>query len=227
MSPVTIVVPVLRRPQNAEPFMASLEASIDDALPPVLALVNGGDDETRRAWDRSWAYTATCTQEPGSFGQKANQAAGIVGTDWMFLVGDDVAFQPGWLHEALRDIPDHICVVGTNDLGTPHVQAGDHATHMLIRMDYIREQGASWDGPGTVAGPYRHWWTDNEMVTVAKQRGVWTSRPKSIVEHRHPYFGRGEMDDVYRLGEEASGRDATLWASRVRKFAPELLSEPM
>lgn len=224
MEPVTVVVPVLRRPQNAGPFMASLRSS-DERTLPVIAVANTDDEGTAEAWRRAGSDLLWCDEEPGSFGQKANLSIDSVHTEWMFLVGDDVAFHPGWLDEALRDLPDHVCVVGTNDLGTPAVQAGDHATHMFLRMDYVRDRGASWDGPGTVAGPYRHWFTDNEMVTVAKLRGVWTARTASIVEHLHPYFGRGEKDDVYRIGEDHANADGILWLERVRRFAPELLEE--
>lgn len=228
MMPVTVVAPVLRRPQNAEPFMASLRASMRNggSTPPVVAVANWDDEATAEAWRRAGAQVAFVTGT-GSFGQKANHAANLVPVEWMFLVGDDVAFHEGWLDNALRDLPDHVCVVGTNDLGTPAVQAGEHATHMLIRMNYIRERGASWDGPGTVCGPYRHWFTDNELVTVAKLRGVWEARSDSVVEHLHPYFARGGMDDVYRIGEEHSAADGRLWMSRLRKFAPHLLDEPL
>lgn len=223
MEPVTVVVPVLRRPQNAEPFMASLrEAVLQGSRPDVIAVANRDDQETAEAWRRAGATVGFCDEEPGSFGQKANLAAHFVTTDWMFLVGDDVKFHPGWLETALIDLDPSVCVVGTNDLGTPHVQAGEHATHMFLRMDYIHHPGASWDGPDTACGPYRHWFTDNEMVTVAKLRGVWTWR-NAIVEHLHPYFDRGEMDDIYAIGEEHSQADARLWEQRVRKFAPELL----
>lgn len=225
--PVTVVVPVLRRPQNAGAFMASIAEGVspDTSPPPVIAVANYDDERTAEAWRRAGAIVESCPVQPGSFGQKANFISKFLGTDteWMFLVGDDVMFHRGWLEEALRDLRPETCVVGTNDWGTPAVQAGEHATHMLIRMDYIRERGASWDGPGTVCGPYRHWFTDNELITIAKMRGVWEMRLDSVVEHLHPYFGRGEMDDVYRVGELNAQADGELWEARVREFAPELI----
>jgi hypothetical protein len=112
---------------------------------------------------------------------------------WIFITGDDVRFHPGWLDHA-----QHIAaltgahVVGTNDWGNPRVMAGEHGTHLLIRRSYIEEQGASWDGPGVVCHEgYRHNYVDDEIVTVAKQRGVWVSAPGSVVEHFHPMLGQG------------------------------------
>lgn len=225
MDSVTIVVPVLGRPRNAEPFMASLDASCDGA-PEVLVIAGRRDIETANAWRDTGAFTFEVDLDPGSFGQKANWIAanGHVDEGWMFLTGDDVTFHPGWLEAALTDVPDHINVIGTNDLGTDAVRAGDHATHMFLRMDYVREQGASWDGPGTVAGPYRHWFTDDEIIAIAKQRGCWMPCLESVVEHRHPYFTAGvEWDDTYQLGQDAAAADQLLWNQRLNKFAPELL----
>lgn len=239
MDPVTIVVPVLGRPQNAAPFMASLRASITCGdRPDVIVVVNYQTDvETEDAWIAAGASVLHCAVEPGSFGQKANLAAGFIDNGWMFLCGDDVAFHPGWLEAALTDVPDEVCVIGVSEIPDDAVldrgrigpayeatlRSAEHTNHMFFRMSYIREKGASWDGPGTVAGPYRHWFTNNEMSTKARQDGVWLARPESVVEHLHPYFGKGEMDATYELGEKHAAKDSLLWNQRLNKYAPELL----
>ena len=76
---------------------------------------------------------------------------------------------------------------------------GDHATHLLIPAAYIDEHGASWDGPKVVCHEgYRHWYVDDEIVTAAKQRGVWAMALGLQVEHLHPVWGKAENDDTYR-----------------------------
>jgi hypothetical protein len=40
----------------------------------------------------------------------------------------------------------------------------------------------------------------------------------SKVEHLHPYFGKGEMDDVYRLGEQHAEADKALFTERLAKY---------
>lgn len=237
MEPITIVVPVLGRPQNAEPFVASLhDSKAADVVHEVIVVTSKSDEETWDAWSvaglpRSYGVEEIAMlvvpDEQGSFACKVNRAAEVVASPWMFLVGDDVRFHEYWAQIALAaTYGTDVCVVGTNDLGTPAVRSGEHATHMLIRTDYVREQGASWDGPGVVAHEgYHHWFVDNEIVTVAKLRGVWTAASGSVVEHMHPYFGRGQMDDTYRLGEAEAQQDGERWLERVRRYAPQLLEQ--
>jgi hypothetical protein len=61
---------------------------------------------------------------------------------------------------------------------------------------------------------YRHWFVDDEIVWTAKQRGVWAFAAGSIVEHLHPYWGKGEMDSVYALGQEHAEADKALFIAR-------------
>lgn len=191
---------------------------------PVLAIANPDDRATVRAWGEAGAHVWPCWAEPGTFAQKANTALPYVNTEWFLLVGDDVRFHSGWAERALEVADDDVAVIGTNDLGTPAVQAGYHATHMLIRTSYARERGASWDGPGVVAHEgYWHWFVDNELVAVARQRGVWAHAAQAVIEHLHPYFGRADTDEVYALGESRRFEDAAHWEERVRQHAPELM----
>ena len=224
---VTVVVPVLRRPQNAKPFMDSLRRATPGAT--VLAIANAeGDVETVRAWGAAGAAVWPCWAEPGSFAQKANVALPYVYTDWFLLTGDDVAFHPTWLEAAL-----HVAeatgakVIGTNDNCREEVMAGQTAVHFLVNAEHARKVGCSWDGPGTVAHEgYRHWFTDNEIVAKAIQDEVWAPAVASIVAHRHPFFGGAPMDDVYQIGLDHQAADAELWERRVREHAPELLPQP-
>ena len=142
----------------------------------------------------------------------------------MLLVGSDVHFYPGWLDQALAAAaPGPYHVVGTNDCGNPRVIAGEHATHMLIRRAYIDEVGASWDGPGIVAHEgYRHWAVDDEIVTAAKQRGVWAMALGSKIEHMHPMWGKAEDDKIYQLGQSFAEQDLKLFQERLVKFGVPL-----
>jgi hypothetical protein len=216
---VAVVVPVLGRPQNAEPFMRSLRASTGLAV--AYAVV--GPEETadaalasERAWRDAGAEVIT---GPGlTFAEKVNLAYAVTSQPWLFLVGDDVRFWPGWLDHA-----QHMAdwsggtydVVGTNDLGNPRVLAGQHATHLLVRRSYVDEQGGGWDGPGVLAHEgYRHWYVDDEIVMAARQRGTWMMALGSRVEHLHPAWGKADRDAVYDLGEASAKVDRALFLQR-------------
>jgi hypothetical protein len=218
-----VIVPVMRRPQNAEPFMRSLRAST--GLARVVAVADLDDAETARAWERAGADVVerawgTTRPRPGTFAEKVNACLAHAGEPWLFLTGDDVRFRAGWLDHAQAVAGEKYHVIGTNDLGNAAVMAGEHATHLLVRRSYVDEVGASWDGPGVVAHEgYRHWWVDNEIVTAAKQRGVWAMALGSHVEHLHPLWGKAPDDDVYRLGQASRDADRALFEARVREHA--------
>ena len=210
---VAVIVPVLNRPQNAKPFMDSLLAST--GLATVYAVADYDDDATAEAWKAAGATVLDFHRDqPGSFAQKVNDGYLQTSEPWLFLVGDDVRFRPGWLDHA-QAVGARFDVVGTNDLGNPRVTSGEHATHLLIRRSYVDDQGASWDGPGVVCHEgYGHWYVDDEIVTAAKQRGVWSPALASIVEHMHPLWGKSESDATYRLGQSHAEADKALYEQR-------------
>lgn len=217
--PVAVIVPALRRPQNARPFMASLRAT--SGLATAYAVCHEGDQETWRAWQAAGAEVLFDDgPEPGTFAQRVNLAARHTQESWLFISGDDVRFHPGWLDHAVEAAGDRFHVVGTNDLGNERTMTGEHGTHLLIRRSYVDDVGASWDGPGVVAHEgYRHWYVDDEIVVAGKQRGAWTSARASRVEHLHPFWGKAPDDDVYRLGQASQDADRATYQARLRDHA--------
>jgi hypothetical protein len=212
-----VLVPVLGRPEHAEPFMATLRAST--GLARAYALVGPEDTaEAHQASIHAWkqAGAEVITSEKLTFAEKVNEGYRRTTEPWVFLVGSDVRFHPGWLDQAQAVAASTGAdVIGTNDLGNPRVTSGEHATHLLIRRTYVDEHGASWDGPGVVAHEgYRHWFVDDEIVTAAKQRGVWAMALGSKVEHLHPAWGKGQMDAVYELGAKHVPADKRLFEER-------------
>lgn len=203
---VAVLVPVMRRPQNAAPFMASLRAST--GLARVYAVADRSDTDTIAAWQAAGAEVIW-QDDLGTFAKKVNYGYRNSTEPWVFIVGDDVRFHAGWYDHALHAATVRGCdVVGVNDLGNPRVLAGEHATHLLIRRGYIDEHGASWDGPGVVCHEgYAHNFVDDEIVAAAKQRHMFTVALASIVEHMHPVWEKGEPDDVYALGRQSAMQD--------------------
>ena len=212
---VDVIIPVLHRPQNVRPLMESLRASTglatawfvceEDDVPEVACVEGNG---------------GRVLYGGHTFAEKVNSAYKVTDAPWLLLVGDDVRFRPGWLDHA-QDVARRYKadVIATNDLANPRVTRGEHATHPMIRRTYIAEQGASWDGPGIVCHEgYKHWYCDDEWTTVAKQRGTFQAALGSQVEHLHPIFGKGEDDDVYRLGQKHAAEDEKLWKVRLSRY---------
>lgn len=221
---VAVIVPVAKR-DNAARFLTSLADSLAPAqrdLVRVYVMTDDSDPGAAVAWHVAGGYPNLTVdvhrylREMGSFAEKVNRGAGISDEPWLFLVGDDVQFHRGWLDQAMQTARSTgKTVIGTNDLGNPAVLAGEHATHMFVRRDYVERVGASWDGPGIVCHEgYRHWFVDNEIVVAAKRRGQWAPCLAAHVEHLHPMFGKGETDEVYRIGQAAAATDQALWQHR-------------
>lgn len=216
---VAVIVPVLGRPHAAAPVMASVRATT--GLARVYAVV-GPEDPEREAVESAWRAAGATVIEADrpSFAAKANHAYRATSEPWLFLAGDDVKFHPGWYDRAVAAAGDRFHVVGTNDLANPRVVSGEHGTHLLVRRSYVDEHGASWDGPGVVCHEgYRHWYVDDEIVTAAKQRGVWTPAPLSVIEHLHPLYGKGEPDATYKLGQARADADRALFEQRLQEHA--------
>lgn len=215
--PVDVIIPVLHRPQNVQPLMESLRASTGLA---TAWFVCESDDEEQQAEVIRCGGEVLSATDCHTFAEKVNFAYGATSAPWVLLVGDDVRFRPSWLDAAL-DVARryHSDVVGTNDLCNERVMRGEHATHPLIRRSYIDEQGASWDGPGvTCHEGYHHWFVDDEIVTVAKQRLTFQAAMASQVEHLHPITGRVAIDEVYELGSAHVKEDKALFAARCAQF---------
>lgn len=212
---VAVVVPVINRPQNAAPFMATLRAST--GLANCYAICELEDVASQSAWRSAGAEVIV--EDARTFAEKVNVGYMSTVEPWVFITGDDVRFHPGWLDHAQQVARLHRAdVIGTNDMSNPRVMAGQHATHMLIRRSYIDELGASWDGPGVLAHEgYGHWFVDDEIVTVAKQRGTFQAALGSIVEHLHPIAGKAETDEVYELGMSKAKDDKRLFDRRRAK----------
>lgn len=226
---VTVIVPVLNRPERVEPLMASLISSSKSVALRVMFVCNEDDEAEREALEAHPEIDAVMVmqggREPGDYARKINRAYQAVmldsfhrsdDSDWVFLGADDLCFCPGWADAALAHQLEGIDVVGTNDLGNPLVKSGQHSTHSLVRVGYI----GTIDNPGQLLHEgYRHNWVDTEFVQTAKRRGVFFHATDSWVEHLHPHWGFGQYDATYNLGLADFEADGQLYRKRQRLWA--------
>jgi glycosyltransferase involved in cell wall biosynthesis len=214
------------------PFLATIIPPEPDPKPPmerVDVIVPFMREENGKRLERSFNATNDGTAElrivrgPETYAEKVNAEVKASTADWILVVGDDVEFTPGWI-EAARKLSDRFDVIGTNDsepgrVRNADVAAGRHADHFFIRRSYIDEEGASLDGPGTaMPTAYKHWYTDKEVIELAKARRVFTPCLDSIIIHHHPgYDGNEEArqaDPTYMKAVESSERDRRKFMTR-------------
>jgi glycosyltransferase involved in cell wall biosynthesis len=182
-------------------------------------------DSIARSKGNTTPSTRVITGEEGrTYAQNVNACLADSDADWILVVGDDCEFTPGWFEEA-RKLSDRFDVIGTNDseagrVRNPDVAAGRHADHFFVRRSYIDDEGASLEGPGVVISEaYGHWYSDKELVELAKARGVFGFAPECRIIHHHPGFDGNEAareaDPVYMKALESSEADRKTWMKRV------------
>lgn len=233
---IDILIPVLNRPQRVMPLVESIMDATEEGF-RILFITSSEDiDEQEAVEEATEMYSNIgwgCTGRPAGPGDYANKinigvAVGELSiplvSPWIFTGADDLNFHPGWDTRAYEYMetfePNKIPgVIGTNDLGNGMVMAGRHATHSLVSRDYIRRQGGSWSGPGQVYYEgYDHQFCDTELVAAAQQRGEWGFARESVVEHMHPFWGKGEQDATYTKGLAMSREDSKLFHERKRMY---------
>lgn len=208
---VDVIVPTVKaRVRNLPPLLQSLKSSSGLANPICVV-----DDQEHADQLPAWVNYVI---QPGRFPVKVNAGYKNTTAPWIQVVGDDVRFHPGWLdHQQWVAGLYEAKVVGSNDLANVRVVNGEHATHWMIARDYIDEVGASWDGPGKITHEgYKHWFCDDEIVTAAKQRGVFQMALGAVIEHLHPITGLVETDEVYEANDKHAARDRALFLRRVK-----------
>jgi hypothetical protein len=221
MSEVVILVPVLARPDNARPLVRSIHAATEDVAHRILFLVSPGDQRQLKACHDSGVDVLVTDWEGGSRGdyaRKINLGYRETTEPWLLMAADDLRFHAGWASEAVAVGERYrVGIVGTNDMGNPRVKRGTTSTHPLIRRFYIDECGGTPDGTGDVLHEgYHHNFCDSELVDVAKARDCWAFAPRSYVEHLHPHWGHGALDDTYRHGLRHFHDDGRLFVQRSR-----------
>jgi len=218
---IDILIPVLGRGHRIEPLLANIAQATDvDWRVTFICSPLNEDPEATQACLASSAKTIVVdfSTGEGNFAKKINLAYSLIDdADWFFQGATDLVFHEGWASQALR-IGAGAGVVGTNDLGNPQVKRGHHSTHILFSRDYIeRWDGGTYDNTGIIfSEQYDHNFVDTEFVQTAILRGQFKPCLRSIVEHMHPHWGKGEMDETYVKSERSFRNDAAIYNNRMR-----------
>lgn len=215
---VAVIVPAMKRPGHVAGFMESLSASTDRAT--AYFICDPGDVDEQVAAETGGATVMIHDSNLTTFAVKVNFGYRTTTEPWLLFVGDDVRFRPGWVEACLVAAGDQFHLVGTNDLSG----LGQRAVHPVVRRTWLASHGASWDGPGIMAHEgYRHCFVDNEWTAVAKQARAFVYAEDAIIEHLHPEFDKGELDDTYLRGRRSYARDQGVWNRRSAEFGASQL----
>lgn len=209
--PVAVLIPTFRRAHRVADITANVLDSTEHAN--VYFVCERDDKETISQVVRTFGANLIVNRCHRNYAGAIN--TGVLETDepYVFAGADDLRFYEGWFETAVKLMRDGVEVVGSNDLGNPHVLAGIHATHYLVSRDYAMRGVA--DGQGIMLHEgYNHNWVDTEFVQTAKARGVFMPCLESVVEHLHYAWHKAEMDDTYRKGMAKESVDANLYRER-------------
>lgn len=219
MAELDILVPVLGRPQNVSPTLKSI-AKATTMTYRVIFIATEGDEREIAALKKERATYLVHPEPAGraNFAKKINWAYEQTDAPWLFQAADDLKFHHGWDIYAMRIAERQGAgVIGTNDLGNKLVMRGGHSTHTFFSRSYIETYGGTYDDTGTVfCELYDHQYTDNEFVQTAIRRGQWAFSKRSLVEHMHPVWKKGEFDDTYTKAFRETKEDNRLYMKRMR-----------
>lgn len=218
------LVPVLNRPQNVQPLVASWRASRTPGILVFIVEIDDLDELLAVHQQVGHGVEVITVVDAHTWPEKINVGIEQITADWYLCAADDVHFTRGWWqHTLLARQNQRIGVIGTNDLANPRVIAGDHTCHPLIRRQYVLDHG-TWDQPGrAIHEGYRHWYCDDELVITAKIRDAWQFCPEAIIEHHHPYWTGKPADDTYRLGESNATQDRETFLTRMNLMGVTVL----
>lgn len=211
---LVILIPMLGRPHRVAPLLQTIHEATPAAR--VLFLTTPDDAQVRREISRHGREQLTVPRRPtgaGDYARKINAGYRHTTEPHIFLGADDLHFHPGWYEAAIAELGPGIGVVGTDDMGSPRVIAGEHSTHSLVTREYA-DRGTV-DQPRTIYHEgYIHEYVDDELVGTAKHRGAWAFARDAKVEHLHPNWGKAPTDRSYAQQRERIRRGRPLFLRR-------------
>jgi hypothetical protein len=227
---IDVLVPVLSRPQNAQPLVDTFRATAPQGA-RLHFICTRGDDAQIEACRRAGAivHEVDWPAAHADYARKINYGATHSGggNEFVLNASDDIEFTEGWAEKALGMMSGRRSVVATNDDLNGQVKSGLFGTHCITRRSYILEQGATADGvPGLLLHEgYDHNYVDRELCSVARQRGVYAFCRDSIIRHRHPLFRTARWDATYRKSVARFREDRDLYLSRAALYGDAGLTQ--
>lgn len=219
---LALLVPVLGRAHQIKPLLESIQgASLSEHR--VILILSPEDTGTikeakrvKQGLKNVKVLVTTWPADRADYAKKLKLGFEHTDDEWLFQGATDLVFHTGWDAAALTVAQRTNCrVIGTNDLGNPLVKRGRHSTHTLFARSYIDQYGGTADDSGLIfSEAYDHQWTDSEFIDTAKLRREFAFAKQSNVEHLHPHWGKGQMDETYEKAFRCTDDDMALYMTR-------------
>jgi glycosyltransferase involved in cell wall biosynthesis len=209
---LVVLVPTLGRAHRLGP----LAALFRNATPPhrIVFICDPDDQDSIEAAQKAGECLVAVKT---GYSAKVNLGVRATEEEHILLAADDVRPHPGWYEIASALMSDTIGYVSLNDLGNRAVMRGRYCTFPLVARWYAElEDELYHEG-------YAHNYCDREATEKAQLRGAFAYAPEAIMEHLHPLWKKGEIDQTYRdwaLNEDIMERDRTLFEQRRAEWTP-------
>lgn len=187
MRDLLVILPVRGRPDSARRFMKAFRETATAATD--VALITDEDDTSSSGLSGELDVMGmTLVRVPTA--QKINKAAEACAGSYealMFMGDDNVPLTPGW-DGFLLDALGGCGMAFANDL-SPH--AGLLPCSVMMSSAIVRALG--WMAlPGC-----SHFFIDNCWREIGQRAGCLTYLPGVVIDHLHPVWGKGQMDELY------------------------------
>lgn len=215
---MAVLIPVLNRPARVGPLVESITSAQSLAWTNPVFICSPNDQAEIAAVRDAGLEPLIAGWHPGrgDYARKMNLAFVETVEPYVFLGADDLNFNLGWADVAIAtQMRSGACVVGTNDLGNARTMNGTHSTHTLVHRGY--GECGTVDDPGVLLHDgYWHNFVDDEFVQTAVARRTYAHAATAVVEHLHPDWKKGGVDETYRLGKQHFEDDRVYYRQRQR-----------
>jgi glycosyltransferase involved in cell wall biosynthesis len=221
---LSILVPVLSRPQNVDPTVDSVFDATEGVPFEIVFITSYRDTAEVEAIDAAIERLGPVIRRldvglphAGDYARKINYGYLHTTSPWLFLSADDVRYEPDWFREAMRTYHRTGCrVIGTQDLGNARVIRGEHSTHTLVHRTYVEECGTIDEVHKVLHEGYPHEFVDDEFVETAKARHEFAFCNEAVVEHLHPIWGKAPTDRLYDAHRKRMNQGRRIYMKRRR-----------
>lgn len=184
---IIVICPSRGRPHKAEEGYQAFLATRTREDSKMVFVVDA-DDATFNDYVKAKVPVVTYGHEGGGMGPPLNAAAADLALHYSILgfIGDDHRFRTRAWDQDIEDVLKKPGMAFGNDLARNDIPT-------QVFMSSVIVQALGWMSlPGA-----KHLYLDNTWRALGDLTGCLAYLPDVVIEHVHPFYGKGEMDEGY------------------------------